>query len=76
MPSAARLTDAGLSPRDVGGITAYPGDGTSIGPGFAGPAAAEVYRALGMQPDYYMGNYEGPGQLGPVLNASWRSASG
>jgi acetyl-CoA acetyltransferase len=73
---ASALTDAGLSPRDVGGITTYPGDGTAMGPGFAGPAAADVYRALGMRPDYYMGNYEGPGQLGPVLNACLAISAG
>ena len=34
----AALADAGLAPGDVGGLAAYPGGGSALGPGFAGPA--------------------------------------
>jgi acetyl-CoA acetyltransferase len=61
--------DAGLSLRDIGAVTTYPGGGTALGAGFAGPSAAEVYDALGLDVDLLMGNFEGPAQLGPVLNA-------
>jgi acetyl-CoA acetyltransferase len=62
------LRDAGLSPSDLRGLAAYPGGGTSLGPGFAGPSLTEVYEAMGLEPDLIMGNFEGPAQLGPVLN--------
>jgi acetyl-CoA acetyltransferase len=63
------VADAGLSLRDIGAVATYPGGGTALGSGFAGPAAAEVYDALGLDVDVLMGNFEGPAQLGPVLNA-------
>jgi len=65
----AAVSDAGLSPRDIGAVATYPGGGTALGAGFAGPSAAEVYDALGLDVDLLMGNFEGPAQLGPVLNA-------
>src|SRR5262245_66633752 len=63
------IADAGLQPVDVGGLTTYPGGGTSLGPGFAGPPLAEVYDALALEPEFLMGNYEGPAHFGPLLNA-------
>jgi acetyl-CoA acetyltransferase len=64
---AAALADAGLSPGDVGGLTTYPGGGSALGPGFAGPPVADVYDALGLEVDAMLGNFEGPAQLGPIL---------
>lgn len=64
----AAVDDAGLSLRDIRGLAAYPGGGTSLGPGFAGPSLADVYDALGLDVDLLMGNFEGPAQLGPVVN--------
>src|SRR5262249_52812376 len=52
----AAVADAGLSPRDVGAVATYPGGGTALGPGFAGPSAAEVCDALGLDVDVLMGN--------------------
>ena len=65
----AAVADAGLSSGDIGAVATYPGGGTALGAGFAGPSAAEVYDALGLDVDVLMGNFEGPAQLGPVLNA-------
>ncbi len=64
----AAVADAGLSLHDVGAVATYPGGGTSLGPGFGGPSASEVYDALGLDVELLMGNFEGPAQLGPVLN--------
>lgn len=72
----AAVADAGLTPDEVTGLAAYPGGGSSIGPGFAGPSLAEVYDALGMRVDYVMGNYEGPAQLGPLLNGCLAISAG
>ena len=70
------VADAGLTLDDVTGLAAYPGGGSSIGAAFAGPSLADVYDALGLRLDYLMGNYEGPAQLGPVLNASLAISGG
>jgi acetyl-CoA acetyltransferase len=65
----AALTDAGISRRDVGAVATYPGAGSALGAGFAGPSAAEVYDALGLDVELVMGGFEGPAQLGPLLTA-------
>src|SRR5258708_10980449 len=62
----AAVADAGLSLDEIGGLAAYPGGGTSVGPGFGGPSLADVYDALGLDVDFMMGNFEGPPQLGPA----------
>jgi acetyl-CoA acetyltransferase len=72
----AAVADAGLTLNDVTGLAAYPGGGSSIGTAFAGPSLAELYDALGLRVDYMMGNFEGPAQLGPVLNASLAISAG
>ncbi len=70
------ILDAGLSPGDVGGLLTYPGGGTSLGPGLAGPSLVEVHDALGLEVDLLMGNFEGPAQLGPVVNAALAISAG
>lgn len=65
----AALADAGLSAGDVHGLATYPGGGTALGPGFAGPSLAELYDTLGLDVDFMLGNFEGPAQLGPILSA-------
>jgi len=64
----AAVDDAGLSFDDVDGLTSYPGGGTAFGPGFAGPSLADIYDAIGLEPAFLMGNFEGPAQLGPIVN--------
>lgn len=68
--------DAGLQMSDVDGLATYPGGSTSIGPGFAGPSLAEVYDATGIEPALLMGGFEGPAQLGPVVNAALAVSAG
>jgi acetyl-CoA acetyltransferase len=72
----AAIADAGLSPTDIDGLATYPGGGTSINPGFAGPALADVYDTMGFTPGYLMGNFEGPAQLGPILNGCLAISAG
>lgn len=72
----AAVSDAGLAPGDITGLAAYPGGASSIGTAFAGPPLADVYDALGLRPGYLMGNFEGPAQLGPVLNAALAISAG
>jgi acetyl-CoA acetyltransferase len=70
------VADAGLSIDDIGGLLTYPGGGTALGPGFSGPPLADVYDALGLQPDFLMGNFEGPAQIGPLFNACLAVSAG
>ena len=70
------LADAGLTPSDVDGLASYPGGGTALGPGFAGPSLAEVSDAVGLEVDLMMGNFEGPAQLGPIVNAGLAISGG
>ncbi len=72
----AAVADAGLSLDEIGGLAAYPGGGTSVGPGFGGPSLADVYDALGLDVDFMMGNFEGPAQLGPVVSGSLAISAG
>jgi acetyl-CoA acetyltransferase len=72
----AAVADAGLSLDDIGGLAAYPGGGTSVGPGFGGPSLADVYDALGLDVDFMMGGFEGPAQLGPVISGSLAISAG
>ncbi len=71
------IADAGLTLDDIGALVSYPGGGTSLGgPGFAGPSLAEVSDTMGLEVDLLMGNFEGPAQLGPVVNAALAISSG
>jgi acetyl-CoA acetyltransferase len=72
----AAVADAGLSLDDIGGLAAYPGGGTSVGPGFGGPTLADVYDALGLDVDFMLGSFEGPAQLGPVISGSLAISAG
>jgi acetyl-CoA acetyltransferase len=73
---AAALADAGLDVGDVDGLVSYPGGGTALGPGFAGPSLAEVSDAMGLEVNLLMGNFEGPAQLGPIVNAGLAISGG
>jgi acetyl-CoA acetyltransferase len=72
----AALADAGLAVGDVDGLVSYPGGGTALGPGFAGPSLAEVSDAMGLEVNLLMGNFEGPAQLGPIVNAGLAISGG
>jgi acetyl-CoA acetyltransferase len=70
------LEDAGLRPNEVDGLMTYPGAGTALGPGFAGPPLVDVYDALGISPAVIQGGFEGPAQLGPLLSAGLAISGG
>lgn len=70
------IADAGLRPEDVDGLMTYPGGGTALGPGFAGPPLTDVYDALGITPSIIAGGFEGPAQLGPLVSAGLAISGG
>jgi acetyl-CoA acetyltransferase len=71
------VADAGLAIGDIGALVSYPGGGISLGgPGFAGPSLMEVCDTMGLEVDLLMGNFEGPAQLGPIVNAALAISSG
>ncbi|MDQ2754225.1 MAG: thiolase family protein [Actinomycetota bacterium] len=73
----AAITDAGLEPADIDGLSTYPGGGrgTASG-GFGGPGATEVIDALGLAVDWYSGSMEGAAQLQAVVNGCMAIATG
>lgn len=69
------ISDAGLGPDDIDGISTYPG----IIPDSSGLSAVgthELRLALGLKPNWYSGSKETSGQLGAVFNAVAAVAAG
>ena len=71
----AAIADAGLTPRDIDGLTTYPGS-FQAGPGFSGASLRDIHDALGIRPNWSAGGVESPGQLGAVVNAMLAVAGG
>jgi acetyl-CoA acetyltransferase len=71
----AAIADAGLTPRDVDGLSNYPG-GTAANRDFAGPGAAEILEALRLEVGWYLASGEGPSQLQSFVNAALAVSAG
>lgn len=69
------VADAGLTPDDIDGVATFPG-ADNKDPGYAGAAAGEVIDALGLKVEWYKGEAETSGQLGPVMSACMAVATG
>ena len=69
------IADAGLSPKDIDGVTAWPGD-NSNGDSFSPVGSLAVKTALGLDVNWFGGGYEGPGPLTGVINAALAIGSG
>ncbi len=72
----AALTDAGLRPTDVDGVTTYPGGNGLTSAGYAGPPVSAVIDALRLQPNWFQGSAELPGQLGAIVAAMMAVSAG
>lgn len=68
------IEDAGLSPRDVDGLCAYPG--TTGLPGISSGGVRAVERLMGLHPVWHCGANEVPGQAGSVITAMMAVAAG
>ena len=64
----AAISDAGLEPADIDGLSSYPG-AMAAPAGFAGPGTPTVQDALRLNLGWHGAGQEGPAQLGAVINA-------
>jgi acetyl-CoA acetyltransferase len=64
----AAIEDAGLTTRDIDGLSTYPGMAPTP-PGFSGANAQQVHDALRLEVGWYGSGIETSGQLGSVINA-------
>ncbi len=64
----AAIEDAGLTTRDIDGISTYPGMAPTP-PGFSGAHLTEVHDALRLEVGWFGSGIETSGQLGSVINA-------
>jgi len=71
----AAITDAGLRPDDIDGISTYPG-GNHPSAGFSGAGLWDVRTMLGLDPRFISGGTEVAGQIGSVINAAVAVGSG
>jgi acetyl-CoA acetyltransferase len=71
----AAIQDAGLTTKDIDGLSTYPGM-LGIPPGFSGAGAYEVIDALRLSVGWYDSGLETSGQLGSVIKACLAVASG
>jgi acetyl-CoA acetyltransferase len=71
----AAITDAGLTPADIDGVSTYPGAFWST-PGITGAGVDDVRAMLGLKLRWHAGGGEMAGQLGSVVNAIMAVGSG
>jgi acetyl-CoA acetyltransferase len=64
----AAIADAGLTPRDIDGVSTYPG-ATGSTPGITGAGVDDLRALLGLKLRWHTGGSELPGQLGSLVNA-------
>ena len=62
------LDDAGLTVKDIDGISTYPGN-MGVPPGFSGVGVTELQEALHLELEWFAGGVESPGQFGSIINA-------
>jgi acetyl-CoA acetyltransferase len=72
----AAIADAGLTTRDIDGLSTYPGPAMGMPGGFTGAGAVDVHDALRLELDWYDSGIETSGQLGSVVKAAMAVATG
>jgi len=72
----AAIADAGLTRKDIDGISTWPGTGVSGAPGFSGAGVIDVQDMLRLNLNWYNGGLEQAGQLGSVITACAAVAAG
>ena len=71
----AAIADAGLTPRDIDGLSTYPGP-MAQPKGFTGASATAAIDAMRLDVDWYDSGVETSGQLGSVTKACMAVAAG
>jgi acetyl-CoA acetyltransferase len=71
----AAISDAGLTPDDIDGVSTYPGAVGST-PGITGAGVDDVRTLLGLQLRWHTAGMELAGQLGSIINAVLAVAGG
>lgn len=71
----AAIADAGLTTKDIDGISTYPGP-MGQPAGFSGAGVVDIQDALRLELGWWQSGIESPGQLGSVINACLAVASG
>lgn len=72
----AAIRDAGLEPKDVDGLSTYPGFAMGMPAGFSGAGAVDVHDALRLELSWFDSGIETSGQLGSVVKACMAVACG
>ena len=72
----AAIEDAGLTTKDIDGLSTYPGGMMPAAAGFTGAGVTEVQEMLRLDLNWFCGGPELPGQLGAVINACAAVATG
>jgi acetyl-CoA acetyltransferase len=71
----AAIEDAGLTPADIDGLSAYPGAGHSR-PGFGGPSLVAIHDALRLNLSWYGSGFEVPAQMSAIISAAMAVTTG
>jgi acetyl-CoA acetyltransferase len=69
------IADAGLTPKDIDGLTTYPGPSQDAG-GFSPVGATETMLALGLQPTWVGASTEGHAHMSAIISAVQAIAAG
>lgn len=70
------IADAGLTRKDIDGVSTWPGAGMDALPGFSGAGATQVHDMLRLKLNWVNGGLEQAGQLGSVITACAAVAAG
>lgn len=71
----AALADAGLSVKDIDGVSSWPGQMEASSPGFSPVSITELREAMGLRLNWYCAGYEAT-QMSGIINACMAVASG
>jgi acetyl-CoA acetyltransferase len=72
----AAIEDAGLRREDIDGVSTYPGGDNLTSFGYSGPPPGAVMDALRLQPNWFQGAAELPGQLAAIVAAMMAVSAG
>jgi acetyl-CoA acetyltransferase len=71
----AAIADAGLTPRDIDGLTTWPDLDVDLG-GFVGPSVAKLQEVLRLELSWYLGSGDGGNVIGVIGSAALAVSAG